>query len=193
MDAVAVSFFGDGAVGAGSFHEAMNISSLWQLPAIWICESNGWQSGNQTSVGMAATDVSALGEAHRIPSRQIDGNDVALVASAAREAVDRARQGGGPYLIDAVTYRLDGHSIRKNSPADSRPEELLIPWRSRDPILRAEATLIDQELADVSTIQQMRSAVADEVERAIEFARSSPEPSLESALDGVFSEEIEVA
>ena len=167
-DQVAVAFFGDGATNIGAFHEALNLSAVWALPVLFICENNLYMEytpiGSVTAVEHPAADRAA---AYRLPSEVIDGNDVVVVADAVGRAADRARHGGGPTVLEAMTYRHFGHS--RTDPATYRPAEEVQQWLARDPLEVARKRLTELGVAyDEITAAAERAAavVADAVATA---------------------------
>lgn len=185
-DRVAVCMFGEGAVGAGPFHESMNIAQLWQLPVVFVCENNGWAVASPPEQILAPESVTALAAGYGMAVEQVDGNDVLDVGSAARRAVARARAGGGATLIEAVTYRMVGHAYRGGDVAEQRDAKLLESWRQRDPLLRLAARL-RRDGVDESALDAVAAAARTEVDEAVAFARNSPYPEVGDALKGVFA------
>jgi len=185
---VAVSFFGDGASNAGPFHESINIAASWKLPMIYVCENNHWAAQTPSTSTLALPDVAARAAAYGIPGVIVDGNDVIAVYEAAVEAVARARAGDGPTLIECKTYRWRAHTERKEQP-DRRPLEEIAHWKTLDPIPR----FIDYirthqgQLSDAEW-QQMDGEVLDAIERSVVFAKASPFPAPEAALEDVFAQ-----
>ena len=172
---VAVAFFGDGASNQGVFHESLNLASVWTLPIVFVCENNQYALSTSyrdtTSVDQVAKRASAYG----IPGRTIDGNDVVEVYEAVREAVERARAGGGPTLVEAMTYRWGGHSMRANV-RDPRSEEEYASWMERDPVRRVERELREVEIADESALEAIGAETASELAEAVEFGRAAAQP-----------------
>ena len=172
---VAVAFFGDGASNQGVFHESLNLASVWKLPIVFVCENNQYALSTSyrdtTSVDQVAERASAYG----IPGRTIDGNDVVEVYETVREAVERARAGEGPTLIEAMTYRWGGHSMRANI-RDPRSDEEYTSWMERDPVQRAERELRDVEIADEADLEAIGAEVVSELDEAVEFGRAAGQP-----------------
>jgi len=185
--AVAVGFFGDGASNAGPFHESMNIAAAWKLPVVYVCENNGWAVNVPAGRSVATPDVAQRAGGYGIPGVIVDGNDIAAVYQAASHAVAGARAGEGPTLIEAKTYRQRAHTERVGQP-DYRPKEEVEAWMAKDPIPRALAVLQadDPSFTDADW-QALDREVMDELEAAVAFAKASPFPTLDSALDDVFS------
>jgi len=184
-DRVAISFFGDGAVNRGPFHETLNLASVWSLPVIFIAENN--QYGVSTSIRdtLACDSIAARAASYRMPGVTVDGNDVFAVHAAVNAAVARARAGDGPTLIEADTYRLRGHFEGDPQGYKSQPER--DTWATKDPIVRARARLIDRGLLDPAGYDALDRKILDEIEGAVRFAESSPDPSPDAALEGVYS------
>ena len=183
---VAVAFFGDGASNQGVFHESLNLASVWKLPIVFVCENNQYALSTSyrdtTSVDQVAERASAYG----IPGRTIDGNDVVEVYEAVREAVERARAGGGPTLIEAMTYRWGGHSMRANV-RDPRGEEEYASWMERDPVRRAERELRDVEVVDEAGIEAIGTETAAELDQAVEFGRAAGQPEADALRAAVYA------
>lgn len=176
-DEVCVAFFGDGSVNEGAFHEALNMAALWQVPVIFFCENNLYAMGTALKRATAVPDIYRRAEVYAIPSTQVDGMDVEAVYRATSEAVERARRGGGPTLIEAMTYRFKGHSM-----ADAmtyRTAEEVEQWRPRDPLTIYRARLLQQGDADDATLDAVEREVNAVVDDAVRFAEESPEPTLD--------------
>jgi len=183
---VAVSFFGDGASNAGPFHECLNIAAAWKLPMIYICENNMYAAQTAAANTHALPDVAGRAAGYGIPGVVVDGNDVFAVHQAASAAVDRARSGGGPSLIECKTYRWRGHTERRGQPDPRDPAELEA-WKRKDPIALLERQLRDQDELDDAGLQGMEREIMAALERAVAFAEASPFPLPEHATDDVFA------
>ncbi len=186
-DRVAVAFFGDGASNEGAFHGSLNLASIWKLPAIYVCENNRWASGVPASYALSVQDVAARAVAYDIPGVTVDGTDVLAVYEVAEQAVQRARAGRGPTLIECKTYRWRSHNEQRGNPPDPRPREEIDLGSQHDPIGSFATRLIEQTVATAATLQQIDQEVEDAVEEAIAFARTSPLPRPEDALLDVFA------
>jgi pyruvate dehydrogenase E1 component alpha subunit len=183
-DRVCLCYFGDGAINQGSFHEALNMAAMWKLPVIYIVENNAYAMGTSLARSSAVRDLTVRGGvAYGIPGVSIDGNDLELMARTTREAVARARAGGGPTFIDAQTYRFKGHSI--SDPAKYRLKEELDEAHRNDPIFRYEAVLKDRGWVDDATIERFRDEVKHEVEESIEFAEHAEQPAPDALYEDV--------
>jgi pyruvate dehydrogenase E1 component alpha subunit len=186
-DRVAVAFFGDGASNEGAFHGSLNLASVWQLPAIYVCENNRWAVSVPASYALSVEDVSARAAAYNMPGVTVDGSDVLAVYEATVQAVRRARAGEGPTLIECKTYRWHIHSEQRGNPPDPRPKEEIEVERRNDSIASFGATLLEQGVATTADLHQIDTAMQEAVEEAIEFAKTSPLPRPEDALSDVFA------
>ncbi len=183
---VAVAFFGDGAVNNCAFHEGINLAGVWQLPAVFVCENNGYATEMAFTRATHNTRVADRGPAYGIPGVSIDGNDVAAVHDAAGEAIGRARSGGGPTLIECVTYRTVGH--HEGDPGVGyRSKEEIAAWKQRCPILRCRAELIQSGAAAEDELNRIDGEIQAGVLDAVEFARSSPQPAANTVRQHVFA------
>jgi TPP-dependent pyruvate/acetoin dehydrogenase alpha subunit len=183
---VTVCMFGDGAAAAGPFHESLNIAALSALPLVFVCENNGWSVNTTPDVSLA-TSVIDLAAAYGVAGRVVDGNDVEAVRAAGAWAVRRAREGQGPSMIEARTFRRLVHVARGPMAPDARDADLLHEWSSRDPIDAFAAVLRSRWPAVGSEITSADLSVEEELADAVAFARSSPLPSLETIFEDVFA------
>jgi pyruvate dehydrogenase E1 component alpha subunit len=188
-DQVSLCFFGDGAANQGTFSESINMAAIWKLPVIYFCENNGYAVTTSVEKSHGQPDIARRADGYGIPGIIVDGQDAEAVHAVTQEAVDRARAGEGPTLIEAKTYRFDEHSNRLAIPIEYRSKEEIEYHRNeRDPIALYRATLLSRDLlADVERIEQ---EVAKTIDAAVEFARESPEPDMEDVWDCVFSNPI---
>jgi len=185
-DQVAVSFFGDGASNQGVFHEALNLASIWELPVVYVCENNQYGMGTPQCKHQRIKDISIRAKAYGMPGVSVDGNDVIKVYETADEAITRARRGDGPTLIECKTYRLHGHHV--GDPGTSyRTRDEVDEWKQRDPILRLGKIICEEEDFSESELEAIDSEVTEELQRAIQFAKDSPSPQPEEALDDLFA------
>jgi len=171
---VSISFFGDGAVNEGAFHEAVNLAAAWQLPVVFVCENNLYGFSTHYRRTMNVEDIAARAAGYGIPGVVVDGMDVQAVWRAAGEAIERARSGGGPTLLEAKTYRFMGHS--RFEPSSYRTKEELASWKERDPITSFRAVLAGEFRMTSAELAAIDAAVAAEIEEAVRFAESSSEP-----------------
>ncbi|WP_456696264.1 thiamine pyrophosphate-dependent dehydrogenase E1 component subunit alpha [Aeromicrobium sp. P5_D10] len=185
---VTVAFFGDGATGQGVLFESMNLSALWNLPIIYMCENNGYAEWMPTDT-ISATDIADRAASFGMPSVTVDGNDVMAVREAASAAAERARAGKGPSFIQAKTYRHHGHNQGEEAFAgDYRPVEEMESWMQRDPIPLYTARLIEEGLIDAEAVAAMESTALAEMKAAVKFAENSEFPDPSSALDNLYAE-----
>ncbi len=185
-DQVTAIFFGDGATNQGTFHESLNLAAVWKLPAVYICENNGYAMSTPVQDACAVENLCDRAVAYGIPGLQIDGMDVVAVYGAARDAIERARRGDGPTLIECKTYRYLGHSKSDQRVYRTREEEA--EWRKRDPITRLQAWMLEQGRMTAAEIEEVTREVMSVVDAAVEFAEKSPFPSPHAVDDGVFTE-----
>jgi len=178
-------FFGEGASNQGTFHESMNLASAWSLPVIFVCENNLYAMGTRQSRIMNIENIADRAVAYGIPGVTVDGNDVLAVFEASQKAVDRARSGGGPTLVECKTYRHKGHS--RVDPAKYRPKEEVEQWLAKDPLRRFKETLLQNDAFSRAEVQKIEENVAAEIEEAVKFAVESPYPSPEEALEDVYA------
>jgi pyruvate dehydrogenase E1 component alpha subunit len=184
-DQIVACFFGEGASNQGTFHESINMASTWKLPVIFVCENNLYAMGTRQSRVMNIENIADRAGAYGIPGVVVDGNDVLAVYEAAQKAVERARNGEGPTLIECKTYRLRGHS--RVDPAKYRPKEEVQEWLARDPIKRLKERLLKTNTLQEPGIQQIEKEVSAGIEEAVKFAMESPYPEPEEALDDVYA------
>jgi TPP-dependent pyruvate/acetoin dehydrogenase alpha subunit len=184
---VAVCFFGDGAVTEGEFHEALNVSSVWKLPIVFICENNQYAANNAIAVQHPITDVAVRAKSYGLPGMSIDGNDVLAVRHAAGEAIERARRGEGPTLVECKTYRWYFHAMRNAPPPETRPAEEIALWKERDPIARLATDLIAQRVITESDLGGLHREVESVLREAVAFADASPFPDPADILVDMFS------
>ena len=181
---VTVCFFGDGAANEGAVHEALNMAAVWGLPLVFVCENNLYAASTSFEAAFAIEHVADRGQAYGIPSLIVDGNDVQAVYGKAGEAIERARQGGGPTLIECETYRLCGHSRSDPRTYRTKDEEAL--WQEKEPIGRLAATLERLNLATAEALDHIEKEVVAVVDEAVAYAASSPDPEPTDTLQHVF-------
>ncbi|MDI6904288.1 MAG: pyruvate dehydrogenase (acetyl-transferring) E1 component subunit alpha [Candidatus Bathyarchaeia archaeon] len=184
-DQVAACFFGEGASNQGTFHESINMAAIWKLPVIFVCENNLYAMGTRQSRVMAIKNVADRATAYGIPGEVVDGNDVLAVYEAAQKAVETARKGEGPTLIECKTYRHKGHS--RIDLAKYRPKEEVEEWLAKDPIKRFKEKLLQTNTLVEAEIQQIEKEVSAEIEEAVKFAMESPYPAPEEASEDVYA------
>lgn len=186
-DQVSVGFFGDGAVGNGAFHEGLNLATIWQLPVIFVCENNMYATEVAFSYASRNPDVASRGVAYGLPGVGVDGNDVLAVYEVAHEAVQRARSGGGPTLIECRTYRTRSHAEGMRD-VGYRTQAEVEAWKARDPLKRLQERMLADGTAVAGDFESIEAEVKALVDEAVEFAKNSPWPDPTTATRYVFSE-----
>lgn len=185
---VIACFFGDGASNQGSFHESLNLAALWKLPVIYVCENNGYGISVSQARHQAIENISIRAQAFGMPGVTIDGNDVESVYWAAKEAVERARQGDGPTLVECKTYRWRGHHEGDpNQGQRYRSREEIQEWKEKCPIKRLRTKLLAKGVSP-DKLEGIEGTVRGAVEQAVEYANSCPFPSTEEAFLDVYAE-----
>ncbi|MGH7934319.1 MAG: pyruvate dehydrogenase (acetyl-transferring) E1 component subunit alpha [Candidatus Binataceae bacterium] len=174
---VVCCFFGDGALPQGAFHESLNLASLWKLPVIFICENNFYGMGTLVQNAICQEELYRFAEPYKMPGVRVDGMDVLDVYRAVTEAAAHAREGEGPSLIEAVTYRFRGHSMSDPAEYRSKREERI--WQERDPIKNLRRKLLNDGRADDTRLQAIEQEVDAVIDDAVKFAEESPAPSLD--------------
>jgi TPP-dependent pyruvate/acetoin dehydrogenase alpha subunit len=178
-DQVAACFFGEGATNEGAFHEGLNFSAVEQLPIVWVCENNLYGASTPYGRVSLVPNVADRAKVYGIPSEIVDGMDAVAVREACAAAVQRARAGGGPTLLECKTYRFTGHSRSDARGYRTREEEQ--EWAKRDPLIVLAARLDEQ------TVARLEVEVKAELDQAVEFARNSPDPDPATALEHVYA------
>ena len=184
-DAIAVVFFGDGAATEGIFHEALNIAAVWELPVLFVCENNQWQAFVHRKETMLNDHVSDWARPYGMPAVTVDGNDVAAVDAAAREAVAYVRKNRRPYFLETYTYRLRGH-LEPDDQAYVNKDELA-SWQKKDPIATLEAQLLGSQELTILELDEMKARVQETIDAAVAFAEESPYPSFEEMTTDVYA------
>lgn len=185
-DNVVVCFFGDGASNEGAFHEALNAAAIWNLPVIFACENNFYGASTHVRKVMKIENIAERAAAYGMPGEVVDGNDVVKVNEAAKRAIERARSGGGPTLLELKTYRIGGHS--RNDACGYRDKEEEKMWLDRDPIKLFKEYILENEIASLEYIEEIEKNVLIRIDRSVEYAKSCPDPKPEDALKDVYYE-----
>src|SRR6516162_8356819 len=187
-ETVAVAFFGDGAVAQGAFHESLNLAVVWRLPVIFFCENNGYSEFSPADT-QHATSLERRAVGYAITFHAVDGNDVLATASSMRDAVDAARSGSGPVMVEASTYRWHGHY--EGDPQRYRSTEELRAWQARDPLVLHRRRLIDAGISETE-IEALEQSVSDQLDEAAARARTTPAPAPTALFDFVVRERVAV-
>jgi pyruvate dehydrogenase E1 component subunit alpha len=185
-DNVTICMFGDGATNIGFFHEALNMSKVWSLPVLWVCENNIYGMGTSVERASAVSSIAQKARGYDMPSDRVDGMDVMKVYEAAKKAIEEVRSGKGPFLLELDTYRFRGHSM--GDPERYRKHEEVKKWEESDPIGIYRKYLTENKVASGKALDDMDNEVLEEVKRAVEFAESSPEPTMEELYKDVYAE-----
>jgi acetoin:2,6-dichlorophenolindophenol oxidoreductase subunit alpha len=181
---VTVCYFGDGACNIGAFHEALNMASLWKLPVVFVCQNNQYAEHTHFSLGTAAKRISDRGAAYLMPAETVDGNDPFAMWRAAKSAIDRARAGEGPTLLEAVTFRFYGHVLGDDQKY-MQPGELERAMHD-DPLTRFRKMLLEDGHAATADLEKLEAQIKEEIDAAVEFAMSSEYPPMEEITKDVY-------
>lgn len=182
---VCLTYIGDGSTSAGLFHEVMNMASLYSAPYVLVVENNQYAYSTPLSQQMKIPDIVRRADGYGMPGVVVDGNDVEAVYRVTKEAVERARSGGGPTLIEAKTMRMMGHAIHDG--AEYVPRELLAEWEKRNPVLCFEQKLLEEGVLDQVEVDEIKHRCQVEIQDAIDFAESAPWPDPATVEDGVYA------
>ena len=185
-DRITLVAFGDGASNEGNTHESMNLANIWKLPVLFLFENNQYAVSTRSEYSIAGGSLVTRAAGYGMPGVLVDGNDLEAVYAAAREAIAYVRSGKGPYLLQCDSYRIEGHYY--GDAMVYRTKEETDGWRKKDPILRTEAELIQRAVLTQEQCHKIKAEVQQEVEEAVAYAESSPEPSLDSLFEDVYTE-----
>ena len=187
-DSVTICMFGDGATNIGFFHEALNLSKVWKLPVLWVCENNIYGMGTSVERASAVSEIRQKAEGYGMPNDRVNGMDVMAVYDAAKKAIETVRAGNGPFLLEIMTYRFRGHSM--GDPERYRKAEEVKKWQEEnDPIGMFRAQLVSKKTATEKALDEIDERVVEEVAKAVEFAEASPEPTVEDLWKNIYVEE----
>ena len=187
-DNVVVCFFGDGASNEGSFHEGINAAAVWNLPVIFVCENNLYSATTSIKMTCKLDDVAAgRASAYGIPGEVVDGNDVLAVNEAANRAIERARRGEGPTILELKTYRHGGHS--RNDACGYRPDDEEKWWiEEHDPVKMFRQRILDEKIATEEELAELEEKITDQIDEEVEYAKNAPFPGTEVALQDIYWE-----
>jgi TPP-dependent pyruvate/acetoin dehydrogenase alpha subunit len=186
QDRVALCYFGDGATSRGDWHEGINMASVYKAPVVFICNNNQYAYSTPLERQMAVENIADRAEAYGLPGEIVDGNDILAVWDSATRAIQRARSGDGPTLIECKTFRMTGHSAHDD--AGYVPPELFQFWKERDPIGRFERFLTDRSVIDRTGMEDIQRRINHEIDEAIQVAENDPFPEPEDCLKHVYFE-----
>ncbi|MEI8067212.1 MAG: thiamine pyrophosphate-dependent dehydrogenase E1 component subunit alpha [Actinomycetes bacterium] len=182
---VGVALFGDGSTNIGAFHEGLNLAAIWKLPVVFICDNNVYGEYSRINTTTPIEDLHMRAESYAMPHFSLDGMDIHAVREGLTTAVERARSGGGPTLIEAKTYRFAGHS--RADQALYRPEGELEKWQSRDPLLVTENDLIARNLATAESIAAMKAEATETMTAIVESVQKDPEPEFSAMFANIYA------
>lgn len=185
-DGVTICMFGDGATNIGYFHESLNLSKVWGLPVLWVCENNMYGMGTSVDRASAVIEIRQKAEGYKIPNERVNGMDVIEVRKVAEESLLYVRSGKGPYFLEVVTYRYRGHSM--GDPERYRLKDEVEKWQEEDPIGIYRGFLLKQKIAKAVELDEVENMVRAEVQKAVEFAETSPEPEPEALFEDIYVE-----
>ena len=185
---VTVAYFGDGASNIGAFHESLNMAAVWKLPVVFVCQNNGYAEHTKYAYGTSVPNIAVRAVSYQMPGVTVDGNDAVAMYRTAREAVERARAGGGPTLIEAKTFRFHGHVFGDADAYMDKGEK--DAWMARDPVPLLRAWLIATKQATEEALAAMEAAIDREIGEALDFALASPPPDLAELRRDVFEDEV---
>jgi pyruvate dehydrogenase E1 component alpha subunit len=186
-DNVTICMFGDGATNIGYFHEGVNLSKVWKLNVLWVCENNQYGMGTAVERASAVSEIRQKAEGYGIPNERVDGMDIMAVRQAAEKALETVRAGNGPFFLEATTYRFRGHSM--GDPERYRQAEEVKRWQEHnDPIGIYHKYLIENKIAADEELLELGQKAADSVAAAVQFAESSPDPAPEALWENVYAD-----
>lgn len=185
-DLATLVYFGDGATSSGDFHSGMNFAGVFKVPVILFCRNNGWAISVPSERQSASATFAQKGQAYGVPGVRVDGNDLFAVVSVVRSALERAKSGQGPTLVEALTYRMGGHST-SDDPNAYRGQEALAPWAGRDPVARVRRYLEAHDLWSDSAQGQLEVQLDERLKAAVRIAESTEAPALESMFEDVYA------
>jgi pyruvate dehydrogenase E1 component alpha subunit len=186
QNAATICFFGDGATNIGFFHEALNLSKVWKLPVLWVCENNQYGMGTSVERASAVSDIRQKAEGYGMKNSQVDGMNLMAVRKASEEALKYIKQGNGPYLLEVITYRFRGHSM--GDPERYRQQDEVHCWQENDPIGIYQKYLEETHKIKPEEFLALNQGAEEEVQKAVEFAEASPEPAPEELFDHIYVE-----
>jgi pyruvate dehydrogenase E1 component alpha subunit len=185
-EAVTICMFGDGATNIGFFHEGLNLSKVWNLPVLWVCENNQYGMGTAVDRASAVSEIRQKAEGYGMPNERIDGMDIMNVREKVSEVLEKIRKDGGPYLLEVMTYRYRGHSM--GDPERYRNKEEVKQWEEEDPIGIFRKYLIDNEIATEKELDSEDEAAMTIIDEAVAFAEASPDPADETLFEHIYVE-----
>jgi pyruvate dehydrogenase E1 component alpha subunit len=186
-DGVTICMFGEGATNIGYFHEALNLSKVWTLPVLWVCENNMYGMGTAVERASAVSEIQQKAEGYGMPHERVDGMDVMAVYECASKNIEAVRSGSGPRMLEIMTYRYRGHSM--GDPERYRKQEEVKKWEKQDPIGIYQNYLVEHKIATEKDLSQIETNAAEDARKGVEFAEASPEPALDTLYKDIYVEE----
>ncbi|MGD0750504.1 MAG: pyruvate dehydrogenase (acetyl-transferring) E1 component subunit alpha [Anaerolineales bacterium] len=187
-DGVTICMFGEGATNIGFFHEALNLSMVWTLPVLWVCENNLYGMGTDVARASAVSEIQQKAEGYGMAHERVDGMNVMAVYKAAKKAIESVRSGSGPRMLEIMTYRFRGHSM--GDPERYRKQEEVKKWEEQDPIGIFCDFLTANKHATLEELNKIDERANADVQKAVEFAEASPEPGMDTLFDDIYAEEV---
>jgi pyruvate dehydrogenase E1 component alpha subunit len=185
-DGVTICMFGDGATNIGYFHEALNLSKVWKLPVLWVCENNQYGMGTSVERASAVSDIRQKAEGYNIKNDYVNGMDVMKVREKSLEMIEEIRAGSGPQFLEIITYRFRGHSM--GDPERYREQDEVGKWRENDPIGMYRKYLLDEKIATEAELDEQEKSAEEVVLESVRFAESSPEPADEELFANIYAD-----
>jgi pyruvate dehydrogenase E1 component alpha subunit len=183
-DSITICMFGDGASNIGYFHEALNLSKVWKLPVLWVCENNKYGMGTLVEHASAVSEIRQKAEGYGIPNERVDGMDILAVRKIALKVMKKVRSGKGPYLLEIMTYRFRGHSM--GDPERYRTNDEIEHWEENDPIGNFQYHLIKDKIATEKQLLEIKERVRVEILESVRFAENSPEPQIDELFKNTY-------
>ncbi len=183
-DGITICMFGDGATNIGYFHEALNLSKVWNLPVLWVCENNKYGMGTAVERASAVSEIRQKAEGYGIPNSRVDGMDVLAVRQTSQIIIEKIRDGEGPYFLEAITYRYRGHSM--GDPERYRQTDEVQKWQENDPIGVFRKNILSQNISTEKELDNIDEQVEKEVQSAVQFAENSPDPAPDELFNDVY-------
>lgn len=183
-DGITICMFGDGATNIGYFHESLNLSKVWNLPVLWVCENNKYGMGTAVERASAVSEIRQKAEGYGIPNSRVDGMDVLAVRQTSQNIIEKIRDGEGPYFLEAITYRYRGHSM--GDPERYRQTDEIQKWQENDPIGVFRKNILSQNISMEKELDDIDEQVEKEVQSAVQFAENSPDPAPDELFNDVY-------
>jgi pyruvate dehydrogenase E1 component alpha subunit len=187
LDGVTICMFGDGATNIGYFHEALNLSKVWNLPVLWVCENNQYGMGTAVKRASAVSEMRQKAEGYGMKNGQVDGMDIMKVREKSLEIIEEIRAGSGPQFLEVDTYRFRGHSM--GDPERYRQQDEIRKWQENDPIGIYRKYLLENKITKENELNDVDKTAQEIVDAAVQFAESSPEPTAEELFKHIYVEE----